>query len=108
MQTLHNMLERALISLQARVIVVYYVGQIIYHNDHNDNVFLLVARHDESPGLIYYCVICVDLILKDLHVSLQFLLTVRPSFILHSEETTKMAAWLSLVVNKACTSLGYQ
>ena len=39
MQALHNMLERALISLQARVIMVYYVGHIIYHNDHNDNSF---------------------------------------------------------------------
>ena len=38
-QALHNMLERALISLQARVIIVYYVGHIIYHNDHNDNSF---------------------------------------------------------------------
>ena len=44
---------------------------------------------DESPGFIYYCFICVDLILKDLHVSLQFLLMVQPSFILPSKEITK-------------------
>ena len=49
-----------------------------------------------------------DFIFKDLYVSLRFLLMVQTSFILHSKETTKMAAWLSLLVNQASSSLGCQ
>lgn len=49
-----------------------------------------------------------DLIFKDLHVSLRFLLMVQTSLILYNKETTKMAAWLSLLANKASFSPGCQ
>ena len=94
------MLVGALGLLQTLVTMVYGAHQFFFAHG--------APSCDESPGFIYYCFICVDLNLKDLHVSLQFLLMAQTSFILHSKEITKMAAWLSLVVNIASTSLGRQ